>query len=354
MCVIGVVLIGLLSVLHQFVVTRPTRQAREASTREFELSNAIGRNADAVHAMGMAPGLTRLWFHYRGDAIRAQRVAQDRAGIILGCIALLRQSEFFVVYAIGALLYIEREIGAGTLMAAAFIGLRAIGPIEQVVSGWRTIVGARDAYQRLAQLFAASDSGENMDLPPPEGRLTLAHVYAAAPGATSAHPQGCLVCVACGAGARRGRAERRRQVVAVRSSWSAPGSRSYGTVRLDEPAISRTGTPTSWAVHRLCAAGDRALAGHRGREHRPLRRPARGADDEAVLAAARLAGVEELIRYLPDGYNTRVGPGGQVLSAASASASRWPARSTATVRHRARRAQLQSRRAGRGSARPRA
>jgi ATP-binding cassette, subfamily C, type I secretion system permease/ATPase len=111
MCVVGVVLIGLLSVLHQFVVTRPTRQAREASTREFELSNAIGRNADAVHAMGMAAGLTRLWFHYRSGAIHAQRVAQDRAGIILGCIALLRQSEFFVVYAIGAFLYIEREIG---------------------------------------------------------------------------------------------------------------------------------------------------------------------------------------------------------------------------------------------------
>jgi ABC-type protease/lipase transport system fused ATPase/permease subunit len=37
-------------------------------------------------------------------------------------------------------------------------------------------------------------------------------------------------------------------------------------------------------------------------------------DDEAVIAAARLAGCHELIQNLPDGYNTNIGENGQVLS----------------------------------------
>jgi ABC-type protease/lipase transport system fused ATPase/permease subunit len=37
-------------------------------------------------------------------------------------------------------------------------------------------------------------------------------------------------------------------------------------------------------------------------------------DNEAVIAAAQLAGCHELIQKLPDGYNTNIGDSGQVLS----------------------------------------
>jgi ATP-binding cassette subfamily C protein len=37
-------------------------------------------------------------------------------------------------------------------------------------------------------------------------------------------------------------------------------------------------------------------------------------DNEAVIAAAELAGCHELIQNLPDGYNTNIGDSGQILS----------------------------------------
>jgi PrtD family type I secretion system ABC transporter len=312
LCIFGVVLIAGLSVLNQIVVTRPTRQAREAATREFELSNAIGRNADAVQAMGMTPGLTRLWSQVRVEAARTQRFAQDRAGIILGCIALLRQSEFIVVYAVGALLYIEREIGAGVLMAAAFIGLRAIGPIEQVVAGWRTIVSTRDAHQRLSALFAASAHDTRMDLPPPVGKLKLARVTASAPGAQlpivkdvsfELNP-GRVLGVVGSSGA--GKSSLMRIVV---GAWTP----QRGTVSLDGHALAHW-DPDKLGRHIGFVPQDVELitgtiAQNIARFDEPGEETAR-----AVMAAARDAGVTELIASLPQGFNTKVGSGGQILS----------------------------------------
>jgi ATP-binding cassette, subfamily C, type I secretion system permease/ATPase len=197
-------------------------------------------------------------------------------------------------------------------MAAAFIGLRAIGPIEQVVSGWRTIVGARDAYQRLAQLFAASDSGENMDLPPPEGRLTLAHVYAAAPGATTpilkdvsfALRPGRVLGVVGSSGA--GKSSLMRVVV---GAW-AP---QRGSVALDGHALSHWNPDKLGRYIGFVPQDVELITGTVAQNIARFDEEAEGAA-AAVLAAAKEAGVVELVSSLPNGFNTSVGPGGQVLS----------------------------------------
>lgn len=84
----------------------------------------------------------------------------------------------------GAMLVIFDQATAGVIFASAIIGGRALGPVEQIVGGWRTLRGAYDTRQRLlARLEDMSLPVDRTKLPRPKGKITIERVaYVPRPG----------------------------------------------------------------------------------------------------------------------------------------------------------------------------
>ena len=120
---------------------------------------------------------------------------------------------------------------------------------------------------------------------------------------------------------------------------------TIGAVRIDGARL------TDWDQDELgiSATCRRTVAVRRHDQGKYLPLPQRAATmrtqgiDKAVVAAAKEAGVHELILQLPQGYDTPLGLMGAGLSAGQSQRSRLPARFTASPAARARRAQRISR-----------
>jgi PrtD family type I secretion system ABC transporter len=302
-------LIGL-GVLND-LITR--RKAREASTQQIGnlkfLEGAI-RNSEALQAMGMVPAIISRWVDRTGQAQRLNLSASDRTSKITG---LMKFGRLFLQVAIlgtGALLVLEGEITAGVMIAASIIASRALGPAEQALASWRSLVTARQSYSRVKNLLRSYPAKESsVELPKPSGDVSVEAVTFV-PAETqkptiiklsmSARPgEICTIIGPSGAG----KSTLCRLLVGAWQPYS-------GIVRLDGASLA------DWSEDRLgkhigylpqdAELFDATVAENIARMSTP--------DSEAVIAAAKRAGAHEMILRLPQGYDSPLGEAGAKLS----------------------------------------
>ena len=304
------VLLVLMALLNEWLVGRQLGGANAAAARNYAFTEMSLRNTGAIRAMGMTASLLRRWGTDRDQMLGRQVVASDRAGAIQSVIKFLRLSMQSVILGLGAYLVIEHTVTAGAMFAASLLLGRALQPVEQVVGAWRGIVAVRGAFRRLHQLFSAiASQGPELALPKPTGKLSVEGVSYVAPG--SPRPLLRNVSFEIGAGeilgiigpSGAGKSTLARHLVGV----LAP---TAGAVRLDGADVA------AWSRN--------GLGSHVGYLPQDIELFAdtvacninrfQPGDDPAVLEAARMAGVHELILRLSNGYNTAVGEGGAVLS----------------------------------------
>ena len=304
------VLLVLMALLNEWLVGRQLGGANAAAARNYAFTEMSLRNTEAIRAMGMTASLLRRWGTDRDQMLGRQVVASDRAGAIQSVIKFLRLSMQSVILGLGAYLVIEHTVTAGAMFAASLLLGRALQPVEQVVGAWRGIVAVRGAFRRLHQLFSAiASQGPELALPKPTGKLSVEGVSYVAPG--SPRPLLRNVSFEIGAGeilgiigpSGAGKSTLARHLVGVLSPTA-------GAVRLDGADVA------AWSRN--------GLGSHVGYLPQDIELFAdtvacninrfQPGDDPAVLEAARMAGVHELILRLSNGYNTAVGEGGAVLS----------------------------------------
>lgn len=304
----GVVLLGL--AFAQDRTNRSTvKRANDAALQSYTFTEAALRNGEVVRAMGMLPSLRTQWAVFRHNAVDSASTAADRSSGFAEAIKLVRMSVQILIIAVGALLVLRGDIGAGLLFANMILSARALAPIERAVGSWNALITARQAYDRLVALMADYDPPiAATDLPRPTGRLTVERVNFAAGGRLllaginfTVEP-GQTVGIVGPSGA--GKSTLVRLLVGV---WRPVN----GAVRLDG------GDVFAWEREAFGRAvgylpQDTELFAGTVRDN--IARFRRDASDEQVVEAARLAGAHEMIVRLQNGYDTEVGEGGVTLS----------------------------------------
>ena len=178
----AVVLLGC-AVLNDLVTRKRLTEANSASVSALNDADAAIRNADAITAMGMLPDLARRWQETTARSLAQQTSATDASGGISGAARAFRLALQAAMLGVGGYLVIGNQMSAGSIVASAVVLARGLAPMEQLIGSWRSFVGARAAYQRLAELLERAPAAEGGTvLPRPAGNVTFDKVNYVPPG----------------------------------------------------------------------------------------------------------------------------------------------------------------------------
>lgn len=308
---VGAVLLFIMALLTDLVSRSPLEQAnREAMQANLFAENNL-RNAEVLEAMGMLPGIQQRWQERHNRMLALQAQASDRAGVISAITKMIRIALQSLILGAGAWLAIEQIVTPGVMIAASIMMGRAFAPVEQAIGMWKGLLAARSSYQRLDELLLRIPApADPMELPAPNGNLSLEGVVAVPPG--SQVPTLKQVTLQVDAGdivgvigpSAAGKSTLARVIVGV---WPAIS----GKVRLDGADIMtmdrvRLGPhigylPQDVELFTGTVAENIARFGE--------------IDSDKVIEAAQMAGVHDMILRLPKGYDTQLGEAGRALSA---------------------------------------
>jgi PrtD family type I secretion system ABC transporter len=305
----GALLFGL-GLLNEFATRQPLREANIAAGKTQQRAEAALRNAEVIRAMGMGAGVLRVWRRETADSVAAQKSAGTRGAMILTASKFTRLVVQTAILGAGAWIVIQHEASAGAMFAASFLLGRALAPVENAISTWRSLVAARLARRRLEDLVAAVPPEEpGMELPRPQGELIVERLVFVPPGGEEPTLRGVSFDLAPG------------EVLGIIGP-SAAGKSTLARL------IAGTWTPTAGKV-RLDGADIAVWHDSQGSHHigylpqdielfagsvRDNIARLGDASPAAVIEAAKLVGLHDVIMRLPRGYNSEIGESGVKLS----------------------------------------
>jgi len=307
---VGAGVLFILALVNELATRKLLARSSAASIQSLQQAEAAARNADAVLAMGMTPNLIKRWQRQNIETTTLQARASNRSGIITSTSKLGRLILQIAMLGAGALLVLQGEITPGVMIAGSILMARALAPVEQAIGVWRSAIAARDAYKRVKQLLEKLPAKPaSMPLPAPSGNISvegLAYVHV---GGSDPVLRGITFGLEAG------------------ETMGLIGPSASGKTTLARLLI---GNLTPRAGHARLDGMDMAQwdSLDRGQYIGYLPQDvelfsgtvreniARMGEDESIdiIAAAKLAGVHDLIMRLPKGYETQIGEDGAALS----------------------------------------
>ncbi|MDR6671028.1 type I secretion system permease/ATPase [Rhizobium sp. 1399] len=307
----ALLLIGL-TALTEIRSRAPAKEAAKLAAERINLAEATKRNSEAVLAMGFGHFIGQRWTDLNRRYLANHVAASAVTGGLGTASKILRMMLQSGVLAVGAYLVINQQATGGIMIASSILVSRALAPVELAIGQWKGFVAARQSWARLTKLMTlmATEQRE-VTLPPPRASLVVEGLHVAAPGSRNPIVRGVSFKVSAGEAvgiigpSASGKSTLARAVTGL---W-LPLS---GAVRLDEAMLSQW-DPHELGRHLGYLPQDVSLFD--GSISQNIARFDPEARSEAIIEAARAAGVYDMIVQLPEGFDTKVGEHGSALSA---------------------------------------
>ncbi len=288
-----------------------TEASRAQMHAQMNLSGIL-RNAQVITAMGMKTVLFSRWMQLQRRFLLRQAQASDVAGTNSASAKFIQTLQGSLLLGLSCWLTLKGTLpGGGAMMiVASMLGGRVLAPLITLISLWRQVIQAREAYHRLDDFLGADiPTTTAMSLPAPDGVLTVEGLHAHAPGSDTfilrnvsfaAMPGEALLIAGPSAA---GKTTLARLLVGARAA-------SSGKVRLDGADLhawdKRELGPHIGYLPQNVELFDGTIAENIARFG--------DIDTQQVDEAIALCGLTDFIAKQPQGIHTRIGEEGAFLS----------------------------------------
>ncbi len=317
--VIGITaLLGMATIVAMTLLTErmsrgAARAAMDSSAQRQVLADTTQRNAEVIRALGMTDRFTVRWSQANERYLRENIRATDVYANLGSGAKVLRYILQSGMLGIGAYLVVADKASGGIMIASSIMMGRALAPVEVALGTWKQLVAARQSITRLREICKATAAPvvPPVVLPRPFRELSVQNLAVAAPASEKPIVSNVSFALKAGMGlallgaSASGKTSLSKALVGI---WPAQS----GVVRLDGAALDQWRNED---LGKYVGYLPQEVGLFDGTVAENICRFDETATSDAILKAAQIAGVHDIILRLPEGYATRIGEGGMALSA---------------------------------------
>ncbi|MCF7970358.1 MAG: type I secretion system permease/ATPase [Methylococcaceae bacterium] len=307
---IALVLLSCLAYWEHRVTTHNQLQVQQFGRAANDFIGMAHRNNEVIGALDMSDSVANRWWMINEDYLNRKNTVENKVAGIKALSAFVGHMVRIVGISAGAYLVIVEGLSAGILIASVMLMSIAIKPMASIIAAGKSFIDAKAAYQRLDTLLVKQDNKEVLSLPAPKGQLLVERVFFflnkdrnILNGVSfQLEPGECLAVIGSSAS---GKSTLSKLLV----GYYRP---SDGFIRLDGADVNFW-SKNGLGKHIGYLPQDIQLFS--GTVADNICRLQKVKDNEdAIIAAAKKAGIHEMVLKLTHGYETEIGEQGAHLS----------------------------------------
>jgi len=311
---VAIPLVVVVGLILQRPLDRVFREAhREAAVKHGLLVEIIG-GLETIKSLGAASRMQRSWELLVGKTAEVAQKSRLLSGVAVNFSSFVQQAATIGVLVVGVYQIKEGNITMGALVASSMLLGRALAPLAQLanlMTRYNQSMTALRGLDRIMELPGEHGAGRTyLSRPITQGAIEFRKVTFAYPGSTVASVDGVSFRIASGervgiiGRVGSGKSTIARLILNLYQPREGAVLVDGADVRQIDPADLRRGIGL--------VPQDIFLFQGTVRQNIAVRAPQ--VDDEQLLRAARIAGVDDFVAQHPDGYDLSVGERGERLS----------------------------------------